>query len=159
MIYRELRVLARSHLNKEAAGRTIQPTELVHEVFLRLTGLRKLDWKNRAHFFGTASTLMRNILVDLARKRNAAKRGGVPIHIDLDGEDAAVLDGEIDIEGLDEALHALAVIDPRQSKIVELRFFTGLNVEETAEVLGISTATVKRDWAMAKAWLLRRLSE
>jgi RNA polymerase sigma-70 factor, ECF subfamily len=156
-IYVELRRMAQGYLNKEAACWSVAPTELVHEVFLRLTGLKKHDWKNRAHFFGGCSGLMRNILVDMARKRNSAKRSATLIVVDLDGETPAGGEG-IDLEAIDEALTALAKLDERQSKIVELRFFVGLSVEETAEVMGISPATVKREWASAKAWLLRRLS-
>jgi len=156
-LYAELRRLAASYLRRERPDHTLQPTALVNEAFLRLVDQRAVRWENRAHFFGIAAQAMRRILVDHARARAAGKRG--------DGHRAAPLDDalaltdapNVDILALDEALTRLAGFDPQQSRIVELRFFGGLTLEETAQVLQISPATVGRDWTMAKAWLFAQL--
>lgn len=153
LVYGELRSLAANYLRRERSGHTLQPTALVHEAYLRLVDQNQVRWQNRAHFFGVAAQMMRRILVDHARGHNAGKRGSdfqklsLDENIDVSGERAA------DIVALDDALRELAVIDEQKSRIVELRFFGGLSVEETAEVLGVSAPTVKRQWRMAKAWL------
>lgn len=157
IVYGELRRQAARYLRKERPGNTLQPTALVHEAYLRLINQRDVEWQNRAHFFGLAAQLMRRILVDHARERLAAKRGGADIRLTLDEWVAAADAGDVDLLALDEALTRLAALDGRQGRVVELRFFSGLNVEETARVLGVSPATVKLDWSMAKAWLRREL--
>jgi RNA polymerase sigma factor (TIGR02999 family) len=158
LVYGELKRLAARYLRRERVGHTLQSTALVHEAFLRLIDQRNVRWQNRAHFFGVAAQMIRRILVDHARARQTAKRGSDAPKLSLDEAIALPEKKEIDIISLDDALGALAKIDPQQARIVELRFFTGLTVEETAEVLGISPATVKRDWVTAKAWLYRDLS-
>lgn len=157
LIYAELRQIAARHLRRERSDHTLQPTALVHEAFMRLIDQQGVDWQNRAHFFGVAAEVMRRILVDHARRRQAEKRGGGAMTVALqDGMDWP--DGrDLEIVALDDALDALAQLDPQQSKVVELRFFAGLSVEETAEVLGVSATTVKREWRMARAWLVREL--
>jgi RNA polymerase sigma factor (TIGR02999 family) len=157
LVYHELRRVARQHLRHERPGHTLQPTALVHEAYMKLVDLRRLRWQGRAHFFAVAARLMRRILVDHARGRAAAKRGGGRRMIALQGLGEASPEPELDVVALDEALARLAALDPRQERIVELRFFAGLDVEETARVLGISPATVKREWRTAKAWLYREL--
>jgi RNA polymerase sigma factor (TIGR02999 family) len=155
IVYDELRRLAHYHMHGERAGHTLQTTALVNEVYLRLAGINGLQWRDRAHFFAMAGTLMRRVLVDHARRQKRDKRGGGVSVTSLDGHEvtaAPSVDG-VDIEALDEALERLAAVDPQQCRIVELRFFGGLSIEETAEALGISPATVKRDWTTAKAWL------
>jgi RNA polymerase sigma-70 factor, ECF subfamily len=156
-IHRELRKLAAGYLRKERADHTLQPTALVNEAFLKLIDQRAVKWQNRAHFFGIAAQAMRRILVDHARTHAADKRGGGVRKVPLD--DANVIGPMVDIDllALDEALTRLAAIDPQQSRIVELRFFAGLTMEETAEVMRISTATVGREWRVAKAWLSAEL--
>jgi RNA polymerase sigma-70 factor (ECF subfamily) len=152
VVYQELRRLAGRYMREERRDHTLQPTALVHEAYLRLVEQAGVDWQNRAHFLGIAAQMMHRILVDHARGHARMKRGGEQIRVPL--EEAIVLpvnDGQL--LALDEALHRLAKIDPRQSRIVELRFFGGLSVEETAEVLGVSPKTVKRDWSVARAWL------
>jgi RNA polymerase sigma factor (TIGR02999 family) len=159
-IYSQLRVLADSALGRDWGSKSLQPTELVHEAYLRLMGARAVDWKSRAHFFGIASRVMRQILVDRARRRAAQKRGG-SARISLESGVIDVADQRsdfVDLIGLDLALSELASQDDELSRLVELRFFSGMTVEETAEVLGVSARTVKRDWRLAKAWLKRRLS-
>jgi RNA polymerase sigma factor (TIGR02999 family) len=159
LVYKELRHLAARHLRQERRGHTLQPTALVHEAYLRLSGLREVQLENRAHFFGTAARVMRRVLVDHARKHRAKKRGGAEAPVTLEDVAApAPLEGHLDMEALDAALNALEAIAPDKAKVVELRYFGGLSVEQTAEYLGISPATVKRHWAFARAWLLRRLS-
>jgi RNA polymerase sigma-70 factor, ECF subfamily len=157
LVYDELRRLAAYHLQRERSDHTLQPTALVHEAYLRLVDQRAVDWQNRAHFFGLAAEMMRRILVNHARARQAAKRGGYETRISLD----EVLDWaeqrEVDFVALDGALEKLTVLDPQQARIVELKFFGGLSVEEIATLLTISTATVKREWRMAKAWLFQQL--
>jgi len=158
IVYDELRRQAARYLRHERAGHTLQTTALIHEAYIRLIDQKNVHWQNRAHFFGIAAQLMRRILVDHARTRKRAKRGGSDIRVPLEDAVAIARAPQLDVVALDEALNRLAEIDEQQGKIVELRFFSGLTVEETAEVLGISPATVKRDWSMAKAWLHREIS-
>jgi RNA polymerase sigma-70 factor (ECF subfamily) len=158
LVYDELRRQASRYLRHERVGHTLQTTALIHEAYLRLVDQKNVHWQNRAHFFGIAAQLMRRILVDHARTRKRAKRGGSDVRISLSEATLKTRAQDLDIVALDEALERLAAIDEQQSKIVELRFFSGLTVEETAEVLSISPATVKRDWSMAKAWLHREIS-
>ena len=157
LVYDELKRLAASYLRSERAGHTLQTTGLVHEAYVKLVGQRQTSWQNRSHFFGIAAQAMRQILVDHARRRRAQKRdGGKAVTLD---ENAAGVTADLDdILGVDEALERLAALDERQMRIVELRYFAGLSIEETAETLGISPATVKRDWLSAKAWLQRELA-
>lgn len=161
LVYEELRRLARRHLRGERAGHTLQSTGLVHEAFLRLSRESEVQWESRAQFFALASRLMRHVLVDHARARRADKRGGGATLLSL--EDAIAAGREpatgpvLDVLALDEALSRLERLDPRQGEVVELRFFGGLSVEETAEALEVSPATVKREWTCARAWLLREL--
>lgn len=156
IVYEELRRLAHHYMRGERAGHTLQTTALVNEVYLRLAGIDGLRWRNRAHFFAMVATLMRRVLVDYARQRHRDKRGAGVAVVSLD-ENAVAPQPAVDIIALDEALERLAAVDPQQSRVVELRFFAGLSVEETAEALGISPATVKRDWATAKLWLYTAL--
>jgi RNA polymerase sigma factor (TIGR02999 family) len=158
IVYEELRRQAARYLRREQAGHTLQTTALIHEAYVRLVDQRNVQWQNRAHFFGIAAQLMRRILVDHARTKKRAKRGGSDIRVSLTEATVAVKGQDLDVVAVDEALQRLAAIDEQQSRVVELRFFSGLTVEETAEVMGISPATVKRDWSMAKAWLHRELS-
>jgi len=158
MVYQELRRLARRHLRRERPDHTLESTALVHEAYLRLIDQNNIQWQNRNHFFALASELIRRILVDYARNRMAVKRGGQNIKLSLDEAIAAPEKKDLDLVALDDALQALAARDPRQSRIVELRYFGGLTLETTAEVLGISLATVKRDWLLAKAFLKRELT-
>jgi RNA polymerase sigma factor (TIGR02999 family) len=157
LVYDELRRIARQYLRKERSDHTLQPTALVHEAYMKLIDISDVSWQDRAHFFAVASNVMRHILVDHARARATDKRGGEAQRIAL--EDAVKLSDapDIDLLALDEAMKQLAEFDAQQSKIVELRFFGGLTIEETAHVLAISPATVKREWTMAKAWLFRRI--
>jgi RNA polymerase sigma factor (TIGR02999 family) len=159
LVYDELRRLARRHLRRERPDHTLQSAALVHEAYLRLIRQDQPQWQNRAHFFGVAAQIMRHILVDHARNRVAAKRGaGVPrLTLDLDAQVALPREREVDIVALDDALNQLAALDLQQSRVVELRFFGGLSIEETSVVLGISPATVKREWATARAWLQREM--
>ena len=158
IVYDELRRQAARYLRREKAGHTLQTTALIHEAYVRLVDQRNMQWQNRAHFFGIAAQMMRRILVDHARSKKRAKRGGSDIRVSLGDAEVAAKDQELDVVALDEALERLARVDEQQSRVVELRFFSGLSVEETAEVMGISKSTVKRDWSMAKAWLHRELS-
>jgi RNA polymerase sigma factor (TIGR02999 family) len=158
LVYNKLRRLARRYLSKECPGQTLQTTDLVHEAYLRLVDQRRVQWQNRAQFFGVAAQLMRRILVDRARRHKRIKRGaGAPI-IPLDEAVVASDQSSFDVLALDEALNKLAEIDGRKARVVELRFFGGLEVEETAASLNISEVTVMRDWKMAKAWLHRELA-
>jgi len=159
LVYDELRQQAARYLRRERPGHTMQTTALINEAYLRLIDTREVRWQGRAHFFAIAANLMRRILVDHARQRNAAKRGGSPIHVTLDRIVATAKQSDIDVLAIDEALTKLAAIDHQQAKIVELRFFSGLSVEETAAALGISPRTVKRDWSVARAWLRREIGE
>jgi RNA polymerase sigma factor (TIGR02999 family) len=156
-VYDDLRRLAHHHLRHERPGHTLQTTAIVHDAYLQLVDQRYVRWQNRTHFFAIASHLIRRILVAHARRRSADKRGGGAIRVALHPEMAASKPRDIALVAMDRALEALEQVDPQQSRIVELRFFGGLTVEETAEVLGISSRTVKRDWRMAKAWLQRAL--
>ena len=158
LVYAELRRLAQSYLRSEAPGHTLQPTALVHEAFLRMVGRGAPDCENRSQFYGIAARLMRQILIDYARNRQALKRGGPNVPLSLDEDLVVSPERETGLVALDDALERLAEFDPRKSQVVELRFFGGLSVEETAEVLRVSEKTVKRDWQFAKAWLLHELS-
>jgi len=158
IVYEELRRQAARYLRKERPGHTLQTTALIHEAYVRLVDQRHLQLQNRAQFFGIAAQLMRRILVDHARTKNRVKRGGSNVKVSIDDATFAVKGQDLDVVALDEAFQRLAEIDEQQSTVVELRFFSGLTVEETAEVMGISKATVKRDWSMAKAWLHRELT-
>jgi RNA polymerase sigma factor (TIGR02999 family) len=159
LVYDELRQLARIHLRRERPDHTLQATALVHEAYLRLIDQHSVTWQNRAHFFGIASQMMRRILVNHALARRAAKRGGFGQRLSLDEAVSLGNQRDVDLVALDEALTDLEKMDPRQSRIVELRFFGGLSIEETAEVLHISPATVKRDWTTAKLWLRRQMAK
>jgi RNA polymerase sigma-70 factor, ECF subfamily len=157
LVYDELRKLARSYMRREREGQMMQTTALIHEVYLRLIDAEQVRLENRAHFFAAAARLMRQVLVDLARERGSRKRGGAARRVSFD---EAMVVGKQRDEGLlalDEALSALAQIDPRKSQVVELRFFGGLGVAETAEALCVSVETIHRDWRLARSWLLRRL--
>ncbi|MGO8795709.1 MAG: sigma-70 family RNA polymerase sigma factor [Candidatus Sulfotelmatobacter sp.] len=157
IVYDELRRLASRYMKGERTGHSLQTTALVNEAYMRLVDYKSMQWQNRAHFFAVSAQLMRRILVDHARRHNLKRGGGVQ-HVSL--EDTAVVGGDraADLGALDDALHALAQIDPRKVQVVELRFFGGLSVEETAEVLKVSPVTVMRDWSTAKAWLYRELT-
>ena len=157
IVYGELRRVASARLRNEGRH-TLQTTALVHEVYLRLVGLDRMDLQNRTHFFAMAARLMREILVDHARRRHALKRGGDLTVLGLGGVDARVENKVVEVLALDEALTELASFDERAGRVVELRFFAGLSIAETADALDISSATVERDWTVAKAWLLQRLS-
>jgi RNA polymerase sigma factor (TIGR02999 family) len=158
LIHKELHRTAHRYMVREQPGQTLQTTALVNEVYLRLMDVRDASWNDRAHFFAVCAQLMRRILTDYARSRQALKRGGVAPHVSLD--DAAVVCSEPsgDVLAVDDALNKLAAIDARKSQVVELRFFGGLSIEETAEVLKVSRVTVERDWKLAKAWLVQELS-
>lgn len=159
LVYDDLRRMAAAYMQREPAGHALQPTALVHEAYVRLIDQRQVKWRNRAHFFGVAAGMMRRILVDQARLRRAEKRGGQWERVTLIGDEAAV-DGPdlVDVLTLHESLERLAAFDPRQERIVELRYFGGLTIEEAAEVIGISEASVVREWTIAKAWLQAELS-
>ena len=158
LVYEELRRLAHRYMDRERPGHTLQTSALVNEAYLRLIDQNDVHWQNRAHFFGIAAQMMRRILVDYARKRRYDKRGGGARTVPLD--DAMIVSDEraADVVALDDALKSLAELDPRKSQIVELRFFGGLSIEETAEVLAVSPGTVMRDWTLAKAWLRREMT-
>jgi RNA polymerase sigma factor (TIGR02999 family) len=159
LVYDELRRLANHYLQRERSDHTLQSTALVHEAYLRLAGPNTPQWQNRAHFFGIAARVMRQILVEYARAHSAAKRGGVgACKITLDESLEIAQKTNIDVVALDGALERLSELDPQQSRIVELRFFTGLTIEDTAEVMALSPATVKRDWTSARAWLHREIA-
>lgn len=158
LVYNELRLIAGRMLRGHQASPTVQGTTLVHEAYLRLVDQNRSNWEGRAHFFGVAATIIRNILVDHARARRAQKRGGETPVLTLDEALVAPKQRDIELVALDDALTSLAKLDPQQARIVELRFFAGLSIEETAEVLGISASTVKRDWILAKTWIFRALS-
>ena len=158
IVYEELRKLADHYLRQERPDHTLQPTALVHEAYMRLAGIQDMQLQNRAHFYGAAAQIMRRVLVDHSRQRRALKRGGPDVVVPLDETiDAAITDGT-DLVALDEALDALDAIAPARARVVELRYFGGLSVEETAEYLGVAPVTVKRHWAFARAWLFNRLS-
>jgi len=157
LVYNELRAIARRHLNLEGHPHTLQSTALVHEAYLRLIDQHRVQWKDRAHFFAVAARLIRRILLDHARRRLAGKRGGAAPKLTLENV-ALSAPRNLDVIALDEALAALAKLDATQAEVVELRFFAGLTIAETADALQISTATVERDWITAKAWLFDRLN-
>ena len=158
LVHDELHRLAHQHMRRESAGHVLQTSALINEAYIRLVDQPQIRWQGRAHFFGIAARLMRHILVDDARKRNAAKRGGSLIQIPLDEASAVVQEQAANVSALDDALQRLETIDERQGKIVELRFFGGLSIEETAEVLKVSPGTVMRDWTFARAWLKNEMS-
>lgn len=159
VIYDELHRIAERYFRRERSDNTLQPTALVNEVYLRLVDQTGVDWQNRAQFFGIAATNMRRILVERARARNAAKRGKGDYKLDLtDVSDLPDNKDPLDLLALDRALNELDSFDPQQCRIVECKFFGGLSIEETAQVIGVSPATVKREWALSKAWLFRKLS-
>src|SRR5579864_2215786 len=154
LVEAELRRLARAYMARERQGHTLQVTALVNEAFLRLTDARQLQWEDRAHFLGISARLMRRVLVDHARSRGYQKRGGGMQRVELDEAMVVAAETTVDVVALDRALDALAAVDVRKSRVIEMRFFGGLSVEETAEALHVSTDTVKRDWRLAKLWLL-----
>jgi RNA polymerase sigma factor (TIGR02999 family) len=158
LVYEELHRLAHRYMRGERGGHTLQTTALVNEAYVRLIDWKSVRWQNRAHFFGVSAQLMRRILVDFARSRGYRKRGGGAQAIELDEAAIVADDKGADMVALDEALTALAELDPRHSRVVELRFFGGLSIEETAEVLKVSPATVRRDWSLARAWLHSELA-
>lgn len=157
LVYDELRKIAARYLRKERSGHTLQPTALVHEAYIKLIDISDIDWQDRAHFFAVSANVMRRILVDHARARVADKRGGEADRIALEDAISLSKEPQVDLLAVDEALKELAEFDEQQCRIVELRFFGGLTIEETAHVVGVSPATVKREWAIAKAWLHRKL--
>lgn len=159
LVYEELRRLAHHYMSREHVGHTLQTTALVNEAYLRLVDQKRVRWQNRAHFFGIAAQMMRRILVDYARKRRYAKRGGELLKVSLAEAGALSDERAADVAALDEALKSLAEIDPQQTRVVELRFFGGLTIEETAEVMGLSRDMVNREWATAKAWLYQEMSK
>ncbi len=159
LVYRQLHRLAAHYMRHQRPDHTLQPTALVNEAYLRLVGQPKTDWKDRAHFFGVASRLMRQILVEHARAKQTKKRGGLAQKLSLDGALEFSHDRSHELVALDDALNGLEKLSPRQSRVVEMRFFVGLSVEETAEVLGTSPRTVKRDWNVARAWLHGELAK
>ena len=158
LVYSELRRLADIYLRRERKDHTLQSTAVVHEAFMRMVNQRNVQWRSRAHFYGIAAQMIRRILVDYARAHQAGKRGAGAYKLSLDDALGVAQKQDLDLVGLDDALQLLAEIDPQQGRVVELRFFAGLSIEETAEVMGISTATVKREWSTARAWLYRELS-
>lgn len=159
LVYDDLRRVAAGYMVREPAGHSLQPTALVHEAYVRLVDQRRVQWRNRAHFFGVAASMMRRILVDHARATRADKRGGDVEHVTLAGDEVANEGpNNVDVLALHESLERLAKFDPQQERIVELRYFGGLTIEEAAEVVGISEATVVREWTIAKAWLRADLS-
>jgi RNA polymerase sigma-70 factor, ECF subfamily len=158
LVYDELRRLAQSYLRQERSGHTLQPTALVHEAYLRLVDQTRVNWQNRAHFYGIAAQMMRRILIDHARARATDKRGGAAQRLSLEDANISVEQDATDLIALDEALTSLAKFDERKSRVVELLYFGGLENKEAAEVLGVSEKTIQRDWKMAKLWLYRELS-
>ena len=158
LVYDELHRQARRCLRRERAGHTLQTTDLIHEAYLKLAGHAEVEWEDRAHFFALSAKVMRHILIDYARGKHRGKRGGDALRLSLSkAEPVATEESDVDLLALDEALTRLGAIDEQQSRVVELRYFSGLDIEETAAALGISPATVKRDWTTAKAWLGREL--
>jgi RNA polymerase sigma-70 factor, ECF subfamily len=158
LVYAELRRVAHRYMRDERPNHPLQTTALVNEAYLRLVDVNRVDWQSRNHFYAVSAQMMRRILVEAARQRNADKRGGDASHVALDEALVPAAERSADLVALDEALDRLAALDPRKAKVVELRYFAGLSVEETAEVIGVSVETVARDWRMAKLWLLRDLS-
>lgn len=159
LIYNELRRIAGAQMGRERSGHTLQATAVVHEAYLRLAGEQEIEWQSRAHFFGIAAKVMRRVLLDYARQRHAGKRGGEAARkVEIDDNALICFDRLDDVVAMDDLIGQLTELDPQHGRIVELRFFAGLNVEETAEVMGISPRTVKREWRLAKAWLHRALT-
>jgi RNA polymerase sigma factor (TIGR02999 family) len=158
IVYQELHRLAARYIAGERPGHLLQATALVNEAYLRLVDWKDVRWQNRAHFFAMAAQIMRRVLVDMARARARAKRGGRPLHVSLSEAAQLPLGKSVDLVALDDALQSLGALNARQSQVVELRFFGGLDLEETAHVLGVSVGTVRRDWSLARAWLFRELS-
>jgi len=158
LVYDELRRIAHRYVQRERDGHTLQTTALVNEAYLRLAGQQKIEWQSRAHFFAVTAQVMRHILIDHARRRHYAKRGGNAQHVPLDEAAAMSAQRAAELVALDEALEELAKLDPRKSRVVELRYFGGLSMEETAEVLEVSLMTVRRDWRVAKAWLYKEVN-
>jgi RNA polymerase sigma factor (TIGR02999 family) len=158
LVYVELRRLASGYLRRERRDHTLQSTALVHEAFMRLVNQQEVKWQSRAHFFAIAAQMIRRILVDYARSQHAEKRGSGAVRLELDAALAIPLKTDVDLVLLNDALDRLAQLDPRQSRLVELRFFAGLSIEETAEVMQLSPATIKREWNSARAWLFREIS-
>ena len=158
LVYGELRRLASSYLRRERSNHTLQSTALVHEAFMRLVNQQDVQWRNRAHFYAIAAQMIRRILVDYARSQHADKRGAGAVKLELDEAMAVPHQPEIDLLGLNDALDQLAELDARQSRVVELRFFAGLSIEETAEVMHLSPASIKREWNTARAWLFRQMT-
>jgi RNA polymerase sigma factor (TIGR02999 family) len=158
LVYAELRKMAKGAMRREKPGNSLQPTALVNEAYLRLVDIGEVRWQDRAHFFAVAAQMMRRILVDAARARSAGKRGGGAPHLNLDESIDAMPERGSQLVALDDALEALAKLDPRKARVIEMRFFGGLTVEETAEVLKISAESVMRDWKMARAWLMAELA-
>ena len=159
LVYEELRRQASRYLRRERRGHSLQTTALINEAFLRLIDAKDVHWQDRAHFFAIAANLMRRVLVDYARRRDAEKRGGSALRLTLDEALAVAKETDVDLLAIDEALDRLAKIDPQQARVVELRFFSGLTVDETAVALGVSPKTVKRDWSVARAWLCREIGD
>lgn len=159
LVYEELHRLAKSYMSRERNARTLQPTALVNEAFLRLAGGKQVDFQNREHFFAVAATVMRRVLLDYSRGKKAEKRGSGGILIEFDEKLHHGAPGATDLHALDEALNQLEVVDPRLARVVELRYFAGLSLEEIAELLNVSLSTIKRDWNAAKLWLYRELTE
>jgi RNA polymerase sigma factor (TIGR02999 family) len=159
LVYQELRRQARRFMQRERQGHLLQTTALVHETYLRLIDQSRVSWQNRAHFFGVAAEMMRRVLLDFARAERNAKRGGGTIRVSLGEAAGATEPREVELVALDDALKALSALAPRQSRVVEMRFFGGLSNEEAAKALGVSPATVRHDWSLAKAWLYRELSK
>jgi len=157
LVYEQLHSLARRYMARERPGHTLQTTALIHETYLRLVDVRQVKWQDRAHFLAICAQLMRRILIDFARSRDSQKRRGAVPHVDLDEALLVASEPHFDLVALDDALNRLARVDERQSRVVELRFFGGLNVKETAEVIKVSADTVMRDWKLAKVWLFREL--
>jgi len=159
LVYQELYRRAHWQMAREPVGHTLQATALVNEIYVRMVDLRGVSWRDRAHFFAISSRLIRQVLIDAARSKHAQKRGGQSPHVAIDESLLVSEEPRADVIALDDALTTLATLDPRKSRVVELRFFGGLDIEETAEVLGVSAETVKRDWKLAKAWLRRELTQ
>jgi RNA polymerase sigma factor (TIGR02999 family) len=158
LVYDPLRLIAERHLHRERQGHTLQPTALVHELYLKLVDQRRVAWADRTHFFAVAAQVMRRILVDHARRRKSEKRGGSLIPVTIDAAFEVAVPEGLDVVELDVALENLEKVYPQQARIVELRFYAGLTIDETAEALGISPATISREWTMARAWLRRAMS-
>jgi RNA polymerase sigma factor (TIGR02999 family) len=158
LVYDELRQMAKRYMNRENPGHTLQTTALIHEAYLKLVEQKDAHWQNRAHFFGVAAKAMRHILVDYARTKHAAKRGGEKLLVSLDEAATVAAERAAEVVALDDALTSLATVDARKCQVVEMRYFGGLTVEETAAVLQVSPETVARDWRLARAWLLHELS-